>query len=124
METKYGRIGILICADSFEEELLSQMKKNEPDLLLIPYGWAAEENKWPMHGQELQNVVKNVSQKVDCSVVGPNLIGQIAHGPWTGQTYGGLSVAIDNYTDTLIVGKDRERDIIVFTLGMTNIKSK
>jgi len=112
------------CADSFEEEILLEMKEKRPDLLLIPYGWAAEENKWPMHGQELLNVVKNVSEKVSCHVVGPNLVGQIAYGPWTGQTYGGLSVAIDNNTGKLIIGKDRERDINVFTLTIENKKSK
>lgn len=122
VDTKYGRIGMLICADSFEEELLSRMRAQQPDLLLIPYGWAAEEEEWPVHGQELKKVVENAAQKVNCPVVGPNIVGQIAHGPWTGQTFGGLSVAVDNRSDTLIIGKDRERDIIVFTLDIPGLR--
>ena len=38
VETKYGKIGILICADSAREELLEAMKGKGPDILIIPYG--------------------------------------------------------------------------------------
>ncbi len=115
-KTKFGTIGVLICADSFEENLLDSMKMKKPDLILIPYGWAAIEKDWPQHGADLIKVVKNASEKVDCPVIGTNLIGQISHGPWTGQIYGGLSVAFDNKRNILVVGKDRERDIAVITI--------
>jgi len=118
VETKYGTIGLLICADSFIDDLLIKMKAKKPDLLLIPYGWAAPEQAWPDHGEELVKVVLNTSKVVDCPVVGTNLVGEISHGPWTGQTYGGLSVAYDNNIDTLIVGRDRERDIHLVVIDL------
>ena len=71
----------------------------------------------------LADVVKNASKIVGCPVVGTDLVGEISHGPWTGQIYGGLSVAYDHNTDALIIGKDRERDINVFILELINIKS-
>jgi predicted amidohydrolase len=113
--TKFGNIGVLICADSFVDPLLTLMAEKKPELLLVPFGWAAPENAWPQHGQKLQELVKNVSQKIHCPVVGADLTGQISHGPWTGQLYGGQSVAFDPKKNIVINGKDRDRDIIVFT---------
>jgi len=48
----------VICADTFEEAVLRKVKRLNVDLLLVPYGWAAEEKKWPQHGKELHRVVK------------------------------------------------------------------
>lgn len=117
-ETKFGTIGVLICADTFMDNMLDIMKSKKPDLMLVPYGWAAPENDWPEHGQELVKVVKNASRRIDCPVVGTDLIGQISRGPWTGMIYGGQSVAFDHKKDSVIIGKDRERDIVVFTLEL------
>lgn len=116
--TKYGTIGMLICADSFMNNLLDSMKMKKPDLLLIPFGWAAPEQQWPEHGRELVKLVKNVSKQVNCPVIGTDLIGQISHGPWAGQVYGGQSITYDAKNDITITGKDRERDIVVFTLEL------
>lgn len=115
VETKFGTIGLLICADTFEESVLTQMKAKQPELLLVPYGWAAKKEDWPVHGQELVKVVKNASKTIGCPVVGTNLVGQISQGPWRGLTYGGLSVAYDHSSNQLIIGADRDRDIRVFT---------
>jgi predicted amidohydrolase len=116
--TKFGNIGVLICADSFVDTLLTLMTLKKPDLLLIPFGWAAPEKAWPEHGQKLHELVKNVSKKVNCPVVGTDLIGQISHGPWTGQLYGGQSIAYDPKKDMTIIGNDRDRDIIIFTFEL------
>jgi len=120
VKTKFGNIGVMICADSFIENLIESMNSKKPDLLLIPYGWAAPEKDWPQHGQELVKVVKYIAAKVNCPVVGTNLIGQISHGPWAGQVYGGLSVAYFPENDTLVIGKDRERDILLFKVDLKN----
>jgi predicted amidohydrolase len=120
VKTKFGTIGIMICADSFLEYLLESLKSKKPDLLLIPYGWAAVENDWPAHGEELVKVVKNASKTINCPVIGTNLIGQISHGPWTGQIYGGQSVGYDNKKDHLVIGKDREKDIVFITIEVIN----
>jgi len=116
VKTKFGKIGILICADTMQDDVVDKMQAQKPDLLLVPYGWADQEKAWPEHGQALAKVVKGVSNKLNCPVVGTNLIGQISHGPWTGQTYGGQSVAFDVKSNTLLFGRERERDINVVVL--------
>lgn len=114
VETGYGKIGMLICADSFDEEILLKMKKHSPDLLLIPYGWAAGEEMWPGHGKSLESTIKKVAEMTGANVVGTNLVGQVGDGPWKGMIYGGQSIAVDRTGQALGKGKDRDRDIVIF----------
>ena len=115
--TEFGKIGILICADTFKEDLLQRMKELNPDLLLIPYGWAAAEESWPEHGKQLLKVVQNTAKTVGCTVIGTDLAGKISNGPWTGMTYGGQSVAVDKNGNILGLGMDRDKDIIIVNIN-------
>ncbi|UCF00194.1 MAG: carbon-nitrogen hydrolase family protein [Planctomycetota bacterium] len=116
--TKFGRIGLLICADTFDAEILERMAALKPDLLLIPYGWAAPEEKWPDHGKELQKVVKNAANKTRAAVVATDLVGEITKGPWKGQVYGGQSMAVDKNGKTLATAADRDRHIRIVEINV------
>ena len=111
VETRFGRIGLLICADTFRDEILEQMAALKPDLLLVPYGWAAEENKWPGHGKKLEKVISETAGRTAASVVGVDVVSRIAKGPWQGRTFGGQSAAADTNGKILVVAADRDRDI-------------
>jgi predicted amidohydrolase len=117
-ETKLGRIGLLICADTHEPEILARMAELEPKLVLVPYGYAAREEAWPGHGKALEKVVVNTAKTVGAAAIGTNLIGQISHGPWRGMTYGGHSVAAEKTGRILATGKDLDRDIRMITLSL------
>ena len=117
IETKFGKIGLLICADTHKDKILNRMAALKPDLLLVPYGYAAEENKWPAHGKELEKVVKRTAKKTGAPVVGTNLIGEITKGPWKGRIYGGQSIAVDKTGKTISIAKDRDRDINIFQIN-------
>ncbi len=110
-QTRFGRIGVLICADTHVDDVLQRMVDLRPDLVLVPYGYAATESAWPEHGKELERVVANAARVIGAPVVGTNLVGQITHGPWTGWTYGGHSVAADPAGRLVAVGHDFDRDI-------------
>jgi len=112
--------GMIICADSFKKEILDDMAKLKPDLMLIPYGWAAGENAWPEHAKQLEKTVKNAAQIIGCPVIGTDLVGQITNGPWTGLTYGGASVVADKDGNILAIGKDRDRDILIVEVPIHN----
>jgi predicted amidohydrolase len=116
VETKFGRIGLLICADTHENTILERMAALEPDLLLVPYGYAEQENKWPEHGKELEKVVRRAGRKTGAVVVGTNLVGEITKGPWKGRIFGGHSVVADKNGKILTIGADRNRDIRIFTI--------
>ncbi len=118
--TKFGRIGMLICADSFQEDVVDKMALQKPDLLLIPYGWAADEHEWPQHAKEMEIVVQKAALKVKCPVVGTDVVGQISDGPWKGKVYGGQSVAVDQTGKVLARGKDRDREVVIVTIPLNH----
>ena len=111
VETAFGRIGLLICADTHEDKILERMVALEPDLLLVPYGYAEAEDAWPQHGKVLEKVVTHTAKKTGSFVVGTNLVGETTHGPWKGRVFGGQSVAADETGRIVAVARDRERDI-------------
>jgi len=111
VQTRFGKIGILICADTHVEDVLQRMADLRPDLVLVPYGYAAQEHAWPEHGKELERVVTHAAKVIGAPVVGTNLIGQITHGPWTGWTYGGHSVAAGQTGRLIAISHDFDRDI-------------
>jgi predicted amidohydrolase len=117
VETEFGKVGLLICADTHKDGILERMAELKPDLLLVPYGYAEHENNWPEHGKELERVVNEAGRKTGAVVVGTNLVGEITKGPWKGRIFGGHSVAADKNGKTLTIGTDRDRDIKVFSIG-------
>jgi len=116
VSTKFGKIGLLICADTHEDEILERMAELKPDLLLVPYGYAEQRKNWPEHGKELERVINEAGRKTGAVVVGTNLVGEITKGPWKGRIFGGHSVAADKNGKTLTIGADRDRDIKVFSI--------
>ena len=118
IDTKFGKIGLLICADTHDNKILKRMAALKPDLLLIPYGYAAAENEWPGHGRELEKFVINTARKTKAFVIGTNLVGEITKGPWKGRIYGGQSVAVDKTGRIILVAKDRDRDINIININI------
>jgi len=122
--TKFGKIGLLICADTFQTDILERMAGLKPDLVLVPYGWAADEEKWPQHGKELQKTVSRAARTIGSPVVGVDLVGEITHGPWTGMTYGGQSVAADSRGEIIAIAKDRDREVMIVQFILMNPEKK
>jgi len=117
-DTPFGKIGLLICADSFKEDILKEMADLDPDLVLIPYGWAAPEDRWPDHGKALEKTVCSAARIIGAPVVGTDLVGQISSGPWKGFIYGGWSLAADRSGKTIQSCRDRDRDIRIVDLKL------
>ena len=116
VDTEFGKIALLICADTHDSKILKRMAALKPDLLLIPYGYAAAEDDWPGHGKELEKVVTNTAKKTGAFVIGINLVGEITNGLWKGRIYGGQSVAADRTGWAVTIAKDRDRDINVINI--------
>lgn len=119
VETEFGRIGLVICADTFEDRIAKRIEKLAPDLMLVPYGWAAPVDKWPAHAKELETLVVRRAAQWKCPVVGTDVIGQMMHGPWKGQTYGGASVVMDASGKVLHVLRDRDVEVRTVAVELT-----
>ncbi len=113
VETEFGRIAVLICADTFSDAFVRRMKELKPDLMLVPYGWAAPDDQWPQHSKVLEALVKGRSKMVGCPMAGVDLVGEMTHGPWAGQTYGGSSFVADGTGKIRLTLKDRDVDFQV-----------
>lgn len=124
VNTEFGRIGLLICADTFKDDLIKQMSEKKPDLLIVPYGWAEKRENWPEHGKKLERLAKSVAERVKAGVIGTDLVGEITSGPWKGYIYGGQSVIADNSGKILAIGKDREPDILIQDMMFSTLKDK
>jgi predicted amidohydrolase len=116
-DSPLGRTGILICADTFMEASVHQMISCRPELLIVPYGWAAEPNEWPNHAKSLHDLVKKLGRELKCPVVGVNSVGAISKGPWRGKTYGGSSIAVDSNGSPVKILADRDVDVSVVQLS-------
>ena len=117
VETEFGRIAVLICADTFSDAFVRHMKALKPDLMLVPYGWAAPDDQWPQHSKVLEELVKNRARLVQCPMAGVDLVGEMTHGPWAGQTYGGSSFVADGTGKILLTLKDRDTDLQVIDVS-------
>jgi predicted amidohydrolase len=121
VDTEFGRIAVLICADTFSDAFVNRMKELKPDLMLVPYGWAAPNDQWPQHSKVLEDLVKRRAALVKCPMAGVDLVGEMTHGPWAGQTYGGSSFVADGTGKILMTLKDRDTDLQVIEVAAGNL---
>ena len=111
VETEFGRIAFLICADTFTDSFFQRIRDLKPDFMIVPYGWAAKPAEWPEHAKELEKIVGKRARDSGCDVVGTDLVGIMSAGPWKGYTYGGASVAISASGE--VISRLRDRDVEV-----------
>ena len=122
VETEFGRIGLVICADTFQDAVAKRIEALAPDLMLVPYGWAAPMDQWPEHAKQLEALVQRRAAQWRCPVVGTDLVGQMSHGPWKGQTYGGASVVMDAAGKVLHILRDRDVEVRSVTLHLPPVR--
>jgi predicted amidohydrolase len=91
-----------------------------PDLMLVPYGWRAPVDKWPEHAKELEALVAKRAGQWKCPVVATDVIGEMTHAPWKGQTYGGASVVEDGSGQVLHILRDRDVEVRTITLELAH----
>lgn len=118
VDTQFGRIGLLICADTFTDAYAQRMADMKPDLVLVPYGWAEDNAKWPAHQEALKQLILRRAGLWKCPTIGTDLVGVITHGSWQGRTYGGASVVADASGAVIEVLRDRDTDLRVVELPL------
>ena len=123
VQTEFGRVAVLICADTFTDAFVERLKSFKPDLMLVPYGWAATNDKWPGHSKKLEELVKRRAAEVRSPMAGVDLVGEMTHGPWSGWTYGGASLVVDGEGRVLFIARDRDTDLHVLDLAVGSLSN-
>jgi predicted amidohydrolase len=118
VDTPIGRVGMLICADTFKDEIIDAAAAQKPELLIIPYGWAAGVDQWPQHAKQLEAVVTHTAKRASCPVIGTDLVGVISTGPWKGLTYGGQSLVSDAEGKVLATLRDRDAEVRIIEVAI------
>jgi predicted amidohydrolase len=121
-ETPFGRMALLICADTFRADCVSRIADLKPDFVLVPYGWAAPLDEWPQHGRKLAELVARCARTWHAPTVGINCVGQISQGLWQGRTYGGASPVVDATGANLVTLLDRDCEVRVLDLPVSREK--
>lgn len=111
VQTEFGRIGVMICADTFTDAHFEKLRSLKPDLMLVPYGWAAPVDQWPEHAKQLERLISRRAKLLGCPMVGTDLVGVMSQGPWKGRTYGGASFVADATGRIIATLRDRDVDV-------------
>ena len=119
VNTEFGRIAVLICADTFTDAFVRTPRSpSAPTSRWSPCSRAAASDQWPEHSRNSNQLVEDprAPRWVRCPMAGVDLVGEMTHGPWAGWTYGGSSFVADGTGRILFTARDRDTDIIVMNL--------
>ncbi|WP_260706599.1 carbon-nitrogen hydrolase family protein [Edaphobacter flagellatus] len=124
VDTEFGRVGLVICADTFGDEYAKRVTELKPDLMIVPYGWAAAPIRWPQHERDLEDLVTRRAREWSAPTVGTDLVGQMTHGPWAGETYGGASLVVSSKGKVIAMLRDRDVEVRTVAIELpTRMKS-
>jgi predicted amidohydrolase len=99
IETKYGNIGVNICADNFESSLAigHVLARMGAHFIFSPCSWAVvgdHDNEKQPYGKDWYKSYSMLSKLYGISVVGVSNVGWISDGPWKGRKTIGCSLAV------------------------------
>ncbi len=109
VDTEFGRIGLMICADGFaKDQVLSRsLCYMGADVILSPSAWAVpgdHDNALTPYGETWRRAYKPVAREFSTAIFGASNVGKITEGPWSGRKCIGCSLAIDSLGEEILQG--------------------
>jgi len=109
VKTKFGTIGLMICADGFaREQVLSRsLCYMGADIILSPCAWAVSgdhDNTKEPYGDLWRNSYMPVAKEFSVAIIGVSNVGWITDGPWKGRKCIGCSLAIAPSGEEMLQG--------------------
>lgn len=101
VDTKFGRIGLLICADASVEDhsIIKALGRMEPSIILSPSAWAVPpdyDNVKQPYGEIWRKAYLPTARDFGTYIFSVSNVGHMNDGPWKGWDCIGASLAIDN----------------------------
>ena len=108
-QTRFGTIGLMICADAFAKDLVltRSLCYMGADLILSPCSWAIppdHDNKKEPYGGLWEKVYRAVAQEFGVWVAGASNVGEITAGPWQGHKCIGCSMVVNRAGEQVVLG--------------------
>lgn len=113
-DTAYGRIGVMICADGFADDLWisRQLASEGAKLILSPSAWAVpadHDNAIEPYGQLWLDSYQPVCREFDCHIAGVSNVGPVFSGAWAGRKCIGCSLLVGPDGSVIARGNYGER---------------
>jgi predicted amidohydrolase len=131
VETEFGKIGLNICADNFEDShaLAHSLSRMGADMILSPSAWALSSTyDWSKGDPCLMWEIsyRKIAEQFNVPVVGVSNVGKVNAGVWEGRECIGTSVAVS--CDGKVAAKgsqgvDKE-ELIIAEIEIQNDKPK
>lgn len=107
VETEFGRLGVMICADAIVEDksITTALARMEPVIILSPCAWAVPpgfDNNIQPYGDLWREAYMPISQKFSTYIIGVSNTGHMEAGPWQNWDCIGASIAVDNKGEQII----------------------
>lgn len=101
VETEFGRLGMMICADALVEDrsIATALARMEPVIILSPCAWAVPpgyDNSIQPYGDLWREAYMPIAEKFATYIIGVSNTGHMDDGPWKGWDCIGASIAIGN----------------------------
>jgi predicted amidohydrolase len=108
-QTKFGTIGLMICADAFarDQVLTRSLCYMGADIILSPSAWAVppdHDNAKEPYGGLWENVYGPVAKEFAVWIAGVSNVGEMTAGPWQGHNGIGCSQVIDPTGKQVVFG--------------------
>lgn len=109
VETELGRLGLMICADGFAEDLAISRSLGEKGagVILSPCAWAVpadHDNEAEPYGDLWRDSYGPVAREFGCAIAGVSNVGPILDGPWQGRNCIGCSLVIGPEGEEVLQG--------------------
>ena len=109
VQTEFGAVGLMICADGFARDrvLARALCYMGADVILSPCAWAVStdhDNQKDPYADTWLNEYVPVAREFATTIVGVSNVGQITDGPWKGKICIGCSLAISSSGEEIIQG--------------------
>jgi len=118
IDTKFGRVGLEICADAWVPYITQTLSLMGARVIFSPCAWAVEKGKEEENLSAIKQHYENRTKESNVFLVGANAVGEITEGPWKGKILQGSSLVYGPGGKLIAEGWMNEPQILHCTLNL------
>jgi len=111
-DTKFGRVGLDICSDSWVPCITQTLALMGAKVIFSPCAWACEKGEEQKNLRSIKEHYANRTFESNIFLVGANAVGEVTEGPWKGKVLQGSSLIYGPGGELIAEGKPGEPNIL------------